>query len=491
MNHTKSQNPWIAGLSSFVLHLGVLLLLAFWTIAELKLGSQLTIDSGVTSDETSVVFTVETDAQPSDENSESMAAQSVISSSTLVSDEPPSLEVTPGDAPTASQTILDAVTQSSSESKSVGSAFVGSSVEGRTTKNRLAIGERNGASAASEAAVEAALAYLARHQNNNGSWTLLFEDGPCKGECDHGGIGKDPHETAATGLALLCFLGAGHTMHSGEYSEQVAKGIYFLIQSLRQSQSGRSSWLTPFSRFEMYEHGIASLALCEALQMTGDVELLAKPCQEVINYIIVAQTKGGGWDYHSTNKAEGDLSIVGWQVMALKSAFAAKLNVNAETIRNLDQFLKEHSSGDFKFVYHKGSKPTANMTAIGSLMRIIRGRSLTDPSNLKAADYLTKEGLSPTDIYFDYYATQVLFQTGGKQWKDWNVKMRDYLVATQENDGHSAGSWWFNPKGKDLAVQLSNNTGGRIYTTALACLTLEVYYRYLPVYNPTDDQFKF
>ena len=480
MNPSKSKNPWIAGLSSFAIHLMLLLVMAIWTISGTGIGGRLSIDSGLTKEDSESFEVLVIDSQKDGDLSQKGLGPDDLSSSIIASDAQPTLQIEPGELSQKSETLSDSIRLSGSDGNVSGTAFVSSSLEGRTPKNRAVTGERNGATPASEAAVEAALAYLARHQRNNGSWTVRFEDGPCQGECDHGGMDKDPHEIAATGLALLCFMGAGHTMHTGEYSDHVSRGIYFLIQSLK-IQSGRGTWLTSVAKSEMYEHGIATLAICEALQMTGD-ESLNESCQAAINHIIHAQHTDGGWDYHP--KSPGDLSIVGWQVLALKSGVGAKLEVNAETVRGIDRFLRQHSKGEFMFVYRNGLKPTASMTAIGTLMRIFRGRPKTDPTIIKAIEYLAKEGPSPKDVYYNYYGTQVLFQVGGKQWKDWNTRMREYLINSQEKDGHMAGSWWF-------PGDPSNQTGGRIYVTAMACLTLEVYYRYMPVYEPTTADFQF
>lgn len=466
----------------------LLLIMAIWTIAGTGIGRRLSIDSGLSAVDSLLLESVVLEAQD-DEASQSDLGPQEINSSIIASDVQPTIAIVPGNLSQKpdTETLSDSIRLSGANGSVTGTAFVNSSLEGRISKNRASIGERNGATPASEAAVEAALAYLARHQRNNGSWTVRFEDGPCQGECDHGGTEKDPHEIAATGLALLCFLGAGHTMHTGEYSDQVSRGIYFLIQNLK-IQSGRGTWLTSVAKSEMYEHGIATLAICEALQMTGDASL-SESCQAAVNQIIYAQHSAGGWGYNP--KKPGDLSIVGWQVLALKSAFAAKLNVNAETIRLVDLFLNQHSKGEFMFVYNIGHKPTASMTAIGTLMRIFRGRPKTDPSIMRAIDYLVKEGPSPADVYFDYYATQVLFQSGGKQWKDWNKVMRDYLISTQEKSGHMEGSWWFQVNDGNPLTKIANNTGGRLYVTAMACLTLEVYYRYLPVNEAVTVDFQF
>ena len=466
----------------------LLLIMAIWTMAGTRGGRHLSIESGLSTND-SQLETVFLESSNEHDSSQSEILSQEISSAVLVVDAEPQLLSMPGDPIQKVETLSDSelIRLSGADTKSTGTAFVSSSLEGRSAKSRAAVGPLNGATPASEAAVDAALAYLAKHQRNNGSWTVRFEDGPCQGECDHGGFERDPHEIAATGLALLCFLGAGHTMREGEYSDNVQRGVYFLIQNLK-GQSGRAYWLTDVARSEMYEHGIATLAICEALQMKGDADLLSKPCQETINHIIFAQ-RDGGWGYHPHEP--GDLSIVGWQALALKSAVSAKLVVNAHSIRGIDQFLKQHVRNDFMFVYRYGTKPTASMTAIGTLMRIFRGWSKTDPAILKAIEYLSKQGPSPTDFYYNYYATQVFFQFGGKPWTDWNNKMREYLISTQDTDGHMAGSWWLPGEKGNAANIIANQTGGRIYVTAMACLTLEVYYRYLPVNNSVTDDFQF
>lgn len=493
MNLSKSKNPWIAGLSSFVIHLVLLLVLAIWTITSTGLGRRLSIESGVLTREEFSLETVVVESDTDDQPSQSGLGSLDVNSSLLTSDIQPNPLPLPGNVSPKPESISDTIRQSGTEGVGSAAIFLNSSFEGRSAKNRLAIGAKNGATGPSEDAVDAALAYLARHQKNNGSWTINLDHGPCIGQCDHGGQRLDPHEIAATGLALLCFLGRGHTLQEGEYSEQVSRGVYYLVQNLK-SQSGRATWLTSVAESEMYEHGIATLALCEALQMNGDKELLTKPCQEAINQIIYAQHNDGGWGYHP--KTPGDLSIVGWQVLALKSANAAKLGVNAETIRGVDIFLRQHVKNDYMFFYKHGSNtPTPSMTSIGTLVRIFRGWSKTDPSILKAIEYLGDVGPSRADVYYNYYATQVFFQFGGKPWKDWNDRMRDYLINTQEKEGHMAGSWWFdlkkNTSEKESYVRVSNETGGRLYVTAMACLTLEVYYRYLPVNEAVRADFQF
>jgi hypothetical protein len=327
---------------------------------------------------------------------------------------------------------------------------------------------QHGGNEQSERAVGWALEYLALHQLNDGSWTMNYEPS-CAGKCSPGCDGKDPYRFAATGLALMCFLGAGHTPNDQQYGEVVSKGIYFLQNNLRRT-SDSGYWVDTVASAQMYEHGIASLALCEAYQMTRADEL-KESCQLAVNYILKAQYRDGGWDYHPGRP--GDLSIAGWQVLALKSAAATDLIVPRETVQGIDRFLDLNRAGEFMFRY-RGGKPTKSMTAIGVLLQIFRGKSRDSRSVASGLEYLSRQGPSGVDM----------FQVGGRYWKNWNYYMRDLLIRSQRADGHLRGSWMFEG-------DHSNKVGGRFYSTCMGCLILEVYYRYLPVYGESSDDFRF
>ena len=103
------------------------------------------------------------------------------------------------------------------------------------------------------------------------------------------------------------------------------------------------------------------------------------------------------------------------------------------------------------------------------------GWNRQNPALIAGSEFLDKLSPSPTDLYYDYYATQVMYHMGGPRWDRWNKKMRDYLINTQATSGHEYGSWWYDDP--------YSVPGGRLYTTSLAILTLEVYYRYLPLYS--------
>jgi hypothetical protein len=471
----------ISMLVSFIVHLGFLLILAIWSVGlGAGRGQGLTIESGQSSGSEFESFQIDS-SQIQEAPVDSVQESSSLKSRSL--EERLSEYVEQNDETTSGlsgslEIAQQAATAASSSAAGGGLGFAQTSLAGRSKTNRSALVQQNGGNEQSEQAVAWALDYLARHQLNDGSWSMSFEDS-CDGNCVPGCDGKDPYRFGATGLALMCFLGAGHTQNDEQYGEVVTKGIYFLQQSLRRT-SDSGYWVDTVASAQMYEHGIATLALCEAYQMTQAGEL-KESCQLAINFILKAQYRDGGWDYHPGRP--GDLSIAGWQVLALKSAAATDLVVPAEAVQGVDRFLDSNRAGEFMFRY-RGGKPTKSMTAIGVLLQIFRGKTKDARSVANGIEYLSNQGPSGVDMYYNYYATQALFQIGGRSWKNWNYYMRDLLVKTQSPSGHLRGSWMFEG-------DHSNKVGGRFYSTCMACLILEVYYRYLPVYGQTSEDFRF
>lgn len=375
---------------------------------------------------------------------------------------------------TTSESDLKRLLRATSEGTSI--SFAVSGIDGRKPAARRELALARGGSAESERAVERALEWLAAHQLPNGSWSLVHNTGTCNGQCAHIGS-RERFEPAATGLSLLAFLGAGYTHKDGKYQNQVKAAIYYLVQIQQDTPQG-GSFLHGCDR-GMYNHGIAAFALCEAFQMTGDDDL-HKPAQDAINFIASAQNLAGGWGY--LPKQPGDLTLSGWQVMALKSAAAAGLYVRPDVILRIDKFLDSQTNQEA--VYYGYSKPgkSPTCTAIGLLLRLFRNWPNSDPRVLQGIAYLRKIGVTNNDAYYNYYTTLLLFHTGGTNWIEWNARMRDYLVSTQRTSGHESGSWYFeNAFGKE---------GGRLYTTAMCAMTLEVYYRFAPLYLQADQDFR-
>lgn len=345
---------------------------------------------------------------------------------------------------------------------------LGGGIEGRTQQQRARMAGERGGTPGSENAVELALEWLAQHQRADGSWCLKLTDDPCKGRCTHPGLTES--NTGATALALLPFLGAGYSHHDGPYKDVVRKGLYYLTTRMVETEHGGD--LT--ENVTMYAQGISALALCEGLAMTNDPNL-RPPAQKAIDFICYAQHPKGGWRYFPGQP--GDTTVTGWQVMALKSARLAKLNVPSQTTQLVHDFLDSVQDADGAFYGYLKSDKQPGATSVGLLLRMYSGWDRDDPRLQRGITYLAHLGPSKTDVYFDYYATQVMNHHGGSRWEHWNSHMRDHLVATQSKSGHERGSWFFADK--------HGSVGGRLYTTAMCAMILEVYYRYLPLYG--DD----
>lgn len=342
----------------------------------------------------------------------------------------------------------------------------GGGLEGRKPENRSRLAKLNGGSAESERAVRRGLEWLAYHQKSDGSWhfnhALVRPNKVCLNP------GNVPSTTGATALALLPFLGAGQTHLEGEYQRVVARGAYALLHRMRQTPHGAD-----LREGTMYAQGLAAIALCELYVMTHDKEL-KKVAQQAIDFICYAQdNKGGGWRYEPGQP--GDTSMHGWQLMALKSGQLGYLDIPREHFVKADAFLDTvQSEYGAKYGYQAPGDGPAT-TAIGLLCRMYLGWPQDKPELQSGLYHLSKLGPSADNLYYNYYATLALHHYGGEPWKLWNPRMRDFLIETQVKDGPEAGSWYF--------AGGHGKPGGRLYNTAMAVMTLEVYYRYLPLYR--------
>jgi hypothetical protein len=334
-----------------------------------------------------------------------------------------------------------------------------------------------GGSEETEQAVRRGLKWLAEHQHADGRWSLHQLDPPEKKLPATGGAGSTQSDTAATGLGLLPFLASGHTQAAGEYQAVVGRAIEWLIA--RQKPDGNLFDDPPSIAF-MYAHAIATIALCEAYGMTQD-ERVRQPAQRALNFIVAAQNQStGGWRYQPGES--GDTSVLGWQVMALKSGEMAGLNAPKSALDLAGKWLDSAAGtggllGSFGY---QGPGASPAMTAEGLLCRQFLGSRRNDPAMLAGAKFLLDRlpQAGQESSYYWYYATQVMYHMQGDFWTAWNEKLRDLLVSTQVKDGHMAGSW--DPR--DSWEQ----SGGRLYATSVRLLMLEVYYRHLPLYQPLE-----
>lgn len=358
----------------------------------------------------------------------------------------------------------------------------GSVMDSRSDLMKKKLLRELGGNSASEAAVTEALKWLALHQVRDGRWTFahhLVCNNSCGDPCEPN---RASAFNAATAMALLPFLGAGQTHKSGDYQDVVRRGLEYLIRS---GKPGTKAGLTVLDLSEaegnMYSHGLATIALSEAYAMTGD-PTLAVPTQAAMNYIVAAQCRDGGWRYAYQDARGGDTSVAGWQIMALKSGFMGHLMVPPKTIQGSLLFLdKVQSEGGARYGY---DKPTTNlnasMTAVGLLCRMYTGWEKNNEALQRGVADIVKTGVLKNDIYYDYYAAQILRQTGGPEWDKFNTELRDWLVETQAQEGGAKGSWYFN------STHVSN--AGRLCMTSFATMILEVYYRHMPLYSQRSEE---
>ncbi len=355
----------------------------------------------------------------------------------------------------------------------------------RFAKDRDQLVEKRGGSEQTEQAVRAALGWLAQSQSNNGGWDASkFGAGAARVVLsqDRRGAGAQA-DMGVTGLALLAFLGAGHTHTTGDYTHEVAAGLEYLRQ--RQRASGALYGEAQFFA-RMYCHSMATFAVCEALALTKDKRLEPMARAAVRHTLSMQHPTDGGWRYQRGDT--GDTSQLGWQLMTLKSAQLAGIDIPSTTWTRVDRFLRRvrrGSSGGLA-AYRPNSSVSRSMTAEALFCRQLQAEQLTGELTSAAIDeavVAVSNDLPSADrrnLYFWYYATLALHRAqqnssiAADAWDEWNHALTTTLLTTQQGDG----SW-------------NNDTtwggcGGRVYTTALATLCLEVYYRYHPDLSPSQ-----
>jgi hypothetical protein len=337
----------------------------------------------------------------------------------------------------------------------------------------------------------------------------------------------------ATGMALLCFISHGNTHRGGRYQAVVIAGLKYLI-----SHMGRDGSMYEKGG-RMYSHALATMALCEDLRIRKDKDfakmtseglgaLAGPPAEEpagggeadakpipgfkphmgpisyrdkqaikeqnregqamegiisaaalrAVEFILHAQdTSNGGWRYEPA-KPDSDVSVTGWQVMALYSAGKAQVYVRPTWFDLLNKFLDKLQTDNYgsQYGYHliddKNATPTRS--AIGLLCRLYTTWNGAEQGFVQGTESLAQTGINQQDLYQDYYVTLLLHHVGGKLWDGWNDQMRPYLIRTQATAGHETGSWSFRGG-------VGSAPGGRHYNTCLATLILEVYYRSKPI----------
>jgi hypothetical protein len=346
---------------------------------------------------------------------------------------------------------------------------IGLALTGREPGMREAMLRAGGGDGQTEAAVALGLQWLARQQRGDGLWSLR---GPYAN-----GSGTENVE-AATAMALLAFQGAGYTTHSDPehpFTRVVQKAWAALIKRLEPD--GRFFHDVPESH-QLYTQAQCTIALCELYGMTKDPKYF-DPAQRAVDYCVRVQSPLGGWRYQPGEN--GDMSVTGWFVMALQSARMAGIEVPSPVFDKIGEFLDlvSHEGGARYAYQYRVSGPTLSLTAEGLLCRQYLGWTRDDPRLNLGVSYLLANppNWDRRNVYYWYYATQVLHHMEGEPWRAWNAVMKSLLTQQQIATGRDRGSW--DPRGD----RWGESSGGRLYVTCLSIYMLEVYYRHMPLYQ--------
>ena len=366
---------------------------------------------------------------------------------------------------------------------------------GRTGEGKRKALKRGGGSQGSENAVALALQWLSKHQEKDGSWSpdQFMKHDPPDDQCT--GPGTSTYRIGISGLALLCFLGAGHSSTKGEHDDVVARGVGYLLS--RQNGEGGFG-ASP----NMYEQAIATLVLVEVTALErhrgssrGIDAILGKaaslrPGQNTfdaadrgVSFIVKAQQQGGGWDYSARVTDRNDMSISGWQMLTLVGAESIGIKIPGDVKKGVSRFLDNVSprTGDANYTVQRGRAGGHSSSALTASALLTRIYLVGKPNDevYRLADLVVAHPPSwgrmtardsRQNFYTWYYGAMSLFQLGRERWSTWNRAMRPELVNNQQKKGSAAGSW-------DPLAQWASS-GGRVYSTAMCCLCLEVYYRY-------------
>jgi hypothetical protein len=344
---------------------------------------------------------------------------------------------------------------------------IGIALTGREPGMKDALLKAYGGTGKTEGAVALGLRWLANRQLRTGEWSLTgpYDDG-----------GRSNNDAAATAMALLAFQGAGYTPHSDPkdpFTPVVRRGWNQLLNMM--DKEGKF-FHDVRSNQQLYTQAMCTIALCELFGMTGDYQY-RDAAQKAVDYCVKIQSPEGGWRYEPG--VDSDMSVTGWFVMALQSARMAGLEVPSPTLDRVSGFLDEVArDGGSRYAYRARDGATLTLTAEGLLCRMYLGWERDDPRLQTGVRYLLDNlpVWNEQNVYYWYYATQVMHHVEDSPWRIWNAEMRKLLPEKQVRRGRERGSW-------DPGGDRWGGDGGRLYVTCLSLYTLEVYYRHLPLYQ--------
>jgi hypothetical protein len=335
--------------------------------------------------------------------------------------------------------------------------------------------------------IQRALEWLVAHQDDDGHWD-------CDGFMKHDvagdpctGPGNGVHDVGVTGLALLALLGDGSTLRSGPHREPVKKGVQWLLA--QQEDGGRLG--SAVANDSVYDHAIATYALAEACGLSEST-ILRKPLERALGHLAAHRNPYGAWRYQPRD-GDSDTSVTGWCVLALGSAKSFGVPVDENALKAALAHFDSCTDAAGRTGYTKAGERSARrpgdhavrfppergeaMTAVSLFCRYFLGQNREEHPTMKQQEALLVANppvwdlkAGTIDAYYWYYGSYAMFQAGGKAWAEWQKHLGTAVLATQRTDGNARGSW-------DPACAWGED-GGRVYATAILCLTLQVYYRY-------------
>lgn len=310
-------------------------------------------------------------------------------------------------------------------------------------------------------AVVKALRYLARRQQPSGAWVV-----DSMGE-----------STSTTSLAVMAFMAAGHMPGEGPYGEAINRGVQYVIE--HQDTSGML--IDRRGHGPMYDHGISTLMLAEVSGMVPERQSAAvrKALERAVKLILASQivpkqfNQQGGWRY-MPQSTDSDLSVTGWQLLALRAAKDIGCDVPAANIDLAIAYVKRCSSRESGgFGYQPGNAATPVLSGTGLLALQVCGQD--DCAEVhRAAEFLDFRPLrfrEPWFYYGVYYTTIGMYKRGGDNWKNARPTLFQEIMSNQAADGS-----WQPGNGNEMPI-------GRNYCTAMSVLALTVEYEYLPIYQ--------
>lgn len=324
-------------------------------------------------------------------------------------------------------------------------------------------------------AIQRGLEFLSKRQEADGS----YQDGIGRKVNNTYLATPGPH-VGVTALAGMAFLSNGSTPGRGQFGKNVAGCVDFI-----RNHVNPQGFVTHMDS-RMYSHAFATLFLAEVYGMAPQQDTL-NALKRAVKLIVSSQNEQGGWRYLPGAK-DSDISITVCQVQALRAANNVGVQVPKETIDAAIRYVKRSyvgqsvqfntPPGGFWYQVYENyplrpSRTSFALTAAGVTALYgageydgaeIRGglRYLFDPRNRPAPS-----DMNETFDYFygHYYAIQAFFQSGEPYWSQWYPSIRDELVNGQRADGR-----W-----QDLV--------GSNYATSMACVILQIPYRYLPIFE--------